>query len=458
MESFNVNIDNDERLMRMVAEETTKLVIERNFSCAATLNKEQRFAYNTIMEKVQDESSGNFFIDGSSGTGKTFLYRALLAGVRCRHFVVLATASSGVAASLLPEGRTAHSRFKISLETVGEVNCSISKQSALGTLLKMCRLIIWDEAPMVNRCIVESLDKMLRDITDCNLPFGGKVIVLEGDFKQIPPVVLKGNKEDIIKASMIYSYLWPSFVHLALVENMRAKSDPIFCEYLLRIRGGTEEEHTCNYTYADHLYMMVNRVILTPTNECVDYINGLLLEQIPDQSFTYYSFDEAIEKLEQSLQEDFLNTLTPNGIPPHELKLKMNCPVMLLRNINPSEGLCNGTSLACRKFERNVILAEITTGEYRRKQYMDIQIYVKKVKEMLVHRKIIGAHSFQKLVTYGKPSFQVFRFKDNLLEMIYTSGCLVCFMGARYHQLLLQALLINLVFIFVFYLDLFSSK
>ncbi|XP_022870378.1 ATP-dependent DNA helicase PIF4-like, partial [Olea europaea var. sylvestris] len=138
---------------------------------------------------------------------KDFLYRALLAGVRCRHFIALATASSGVAASLLPGGRTAHSRFKIPLEMVGEVNCSISKQLALGTLLKMCRLIIWDETPMVNRCAVESVDKMLRDIIDCNLPFGGKLIVLGGDFRPILPVVPKGNKEDILKASMIYSYL-----------------------------------------------------------------------------------------------------------------------------------------------------------------------------------------------------------------------------------------------------------
>ncbi|CAA3032603.1 ATP-dependent DNA helicase PIF1-like, partial [Olea europaea subsp. europaea] len=84
---------NDERLMRMITEETTKLAIERNFSCAATLNKEQQFAYNTIMKKVQDESSEIVFIDGP------------------------ATASSGVAASLLPEGRTAHLKFKIPLET-----------------------------------------------------------------------------------------------------------------------------------------------------------------------------------------------------------------------------------------------------------------------------------------------------------------------------------------------------
>ncbi|XP_022873770.1 uncharacterized protein LOC111392630 [Olea europaea var. sylvestris] len=71
-----------------------------------------------------------------------------------------------------------------------------------------------------------------------------------------------------------------------------------------------------------------------------------------------------MDKSEQGLQEDFLNPLTSNGIPPHEFKLKINCPVMLLRNINHSEGLYNGTRLTCRKFEKNVIVAEITAGEY----------------------------------------------------------------------------------------------
>ncbi|KAM6582635.1 hypothetical protein CsatB_009637 [Cannabis sativa] len=66
--------------------------------------------------------------------------------------------------------------------------------------------------------------------------------------------------------------------------------------------------------------------------------------------------------------EDFLNTLTPNGLPPHELQLKRNCPIMLLRNINPSDGLCNGTCLICRAFEPNVIDAEIAVGHHRGKR------------------------------------------------------------------------------------------
>jgi hypothetical protein len=56
-----------------------------------------------------------FFIDGLGGTGKTFLYRAVMANLRSRGQIVLATASSGIAATLLPGGRTTHSRFKLTI-------------------------------------------------------------------------------------------------------------------------------------------------------------------------------------------------------------------------------------------------------------------------------------------------------------------------------------------------------
>jgi hypothetical protein len=394
MVPFNININENDKLKRMVDDETTNLNINEDCIYETNLNYKQQIAYNIIIERVATGSGGAFFIDGPGGTGKTYLYKALLHNVRSQNLIALATASSGVAASLLPGGRTARSRFKIPLEIVGEISCSVSKQSALGILLKMCKLIIWDEAPMVNRGAIEAVDKMLKDVNDSNLLFGGKVMVLGGDFRQVLPVVSKGKKEDIIHASLVFSYLWPLLTHLQLVENMRAKFDPTFCDYLLRIGNGTEQQHSCNCIqlpneiiipfqdemtslkllihnvfpniekYADNLHTMTNRVILTPRNDCVDHINKILLEQIPGEIFTYYSFDEAIDQSEHNLQEDFLNSLTSNGIPPHELNLKVNCPVILLRNINPSEGLCNGTRLTCRTFKKNVILAEITYGEY----------------------------------------------------------------------------------------------
>lgn len=83
---------------------------------ASKLNTDKLKAYNEILEAVTQNTSTSFFIDGPGGTGKTFLYRALLATIRSAKKIALATATSGVVASILPNGRTAHSRFKIPLE------------------------------------------------------------------------------------------------------------------------------------------------------------------------------------------------------------------------------------------------------------------------------------------------------------------------------------------------------
>jgi hypothetical protein len=64
-----------------------------------------------------------FFVDGPAGTGKTFVYRMLLASVRSRGGIALAVASSGIAALLLPGGRTAHSRLKLPLNPEASSTC-----------------------------------------------------------------------------------------------------------------------------------------------------------------------------------------------------------------------------------------------------------------------------------------------------------------------------------------------
>uniref|UniRef100_A0A3Q7EUY3 ATP-dependent DNA helicase n=1 Tax=Solanum lycopersicum TaxID=4081 RepID=A0A3Q7EUY3_SOLLC len=83
--------------------------------------------------------------DGPGGTGKSFLYRDLLATVRYRGFIALETTSSGVAASLLPGDRTAYSRFKIPINVEGKFSCNISKQSSLASLIRDAKIIVWDE-------------------------------------------------------------------------------------------------------------------------------------------------------------------------------------------------------------------------------------------------------------------------------------------------------------------------
>ncbi|KAL7204448.1 hypothetical protein ACSBR2_017508 [Camellia fascicularis] len=65
------------------------------------------------MEVVECNTSAIFFVDGLGGTGKTYLYLALLALVRSQGQISIATITFGTAATLLLVGRIAHSRFKI---------------------------------------------------------------------------------------------------------------------------------------------------------------------------------------------------------------------------------------------------------------------------------------------------------------------------------------------------------
>uniref|UniRef100_A0A453QN98 ATP-dependent DNA helicase n=1 Tax=Aegilops tauschii subsp. strangulata TaxID=200361 RepID=A0A453QN98_AEGTS len=100
---------------------------------ASSLNLEQRVAYNEILASVERGDGGVFFVDGPGGTGKTFLYRALLAKVRSKGNIAIATATSGVAASIMPGGRTAQSRFKIPLSCDDGASCTFTKQRLIMT-------------------------------------------------------------------------------------------------------------------------------------------------------------------------------------------------------------------------------------------------------------------------------------------------------------------------------------
>ena len=149
-----------------------------------------------------------FFVDGPGGTGKTYLYRALLARIRSMDRIAIATATSGIAASIMPGGRTTHSRFKILIKIEDNSMCNFTKQSGTAALLGEASLIIWDEVAMTQRQAVETLDRSLQDIIECDLPFGGKVIVFGGDFRQVLSVVPRGTRAQICDTTLFRSYIW----------------------------------------------------------------------------------------------------------------------------------------------------------------------------------------------------------------------------------------------------------
>ncbi|GAA0158151.1 DNA helicase [Lithospermum erythrorhizon] len=112
---------------------------------------------------------------------------------------------------------------------------------------------------------------------------------------------------------------------------------------------------------------MMQRVILCPKNDFVDDINSNLIKRISGEERIYISDDRAKNAFDQGDYVDYLNSLEPRGLPQHKLVLKINCPVILLRNINHVEGLCNGTRLICKQLTPNVVGVVIATGQFKGK-------------------------------------------------------------------------------------------
>ena len=82
----------------------------------------------------------------------------------------------------------------------------------------------------------------------------------------------------------------------------------------------------------------------------------------PGESEIVRSYDKIIKDAQQaSFPMEFLNTLNITGLPPHLLNLKIGLPVILIRNVNPACGLCNGTRLI--SIRSRIIEVEIAAGE-----------------------------------------------------------------------------------------------
>ena len=93
------------------------------------LTLDQRTAYDAILQLARDETGSIVFLDAPGGTGKTFLLNLLLAKIRLQGDIAIAVASSGIAATLLSGGKTAHSTFKLllNLHNTDRPTCNIKR-------------------------------------------------------------------------------------------------------------------------------------------------------------------------------------------------------------------------------------------------------------------------------------------------------------------------------------------
>ncbi|XP_076911318.1 ATP-dependent DNA helicase PIF1-like [Bidens hawaiensis] len=261
-----------------------------------SLTDEQRDVYNQIMDAVDQKRGGIFFVYGYGGTRKTFLWKTLSASIRSKHKIVFSVASSGIASLLLEGGRTAHSRFLIPKNLTEDSTCSIKRNLDICKLINKTDLIIWDEAPMIHKHAFKALYRTVKDVlkdgncSNCQHPFGDKVIVFGGDFRQILPVVQNGSHSDIVNASLSSSHIWTQCKVLRLTKNMRLTvgcqssnlEDTIrFAEWLLELgegKLGGDNDGNAIIEIPDDLSI---RYSSDPLSDLIDFVYPRLLEKFP---------------------------------------------------------------------------------------------------------------------------------------------------------------------------------
>ncbi|XP_046976299.1 ATP-dependent DNA helicase pif1-like [Vanessa cardui] len=363
------------------------------------LNQQQRIAYDTLIEAVNSGSGGIYFLDAPGGTGKTFLISLLLARIRSRNDVALALASSGIAATLLEGGRTAHSALKLPLnmQITETPICNIAKNSAMAKILQVCKLIVWDECTMAHKRSLEALDRTLKDLRDNQNIFGGAMILLSGDFRQTLPVIPRSTVADELNACLKSSNLWQYVKTLHLTTNMRVflqqdETANVFAKQLLDIGNNKVAVDTstgfitlptdfCHITdskveliqrvfpdiaqkFNNHNWLG-ERAILAAKNKDVEDLNATIQNFLPGQLVSFKSVDTVMNQDDVvNYPTEFLNSLELPGLPPHNLQLKVGSVVIMLRNINQPR-LCNGTRLAVKRLMNNVIEATIIKGKYK---------------------------------------------------------------------------------------------
>lgn len=223
---------------------------------------------------------------------------------------------------------------------------NIKPGSAKAKELARIDVFLMDEAPMQPKYGLNNMDQLLRSIGNPNLTFGGKIMVLGGDFRQCLPVQPRANRSELVDLSIKKSNLWHHFHFFSLTENMRVDPEQRdFAEYLLKIGNGElpvntmdevelPEDIMSNGNLIDEVFGdclannryedMKDRAILAPLNKDINKINDEIIKKLPGEYKVYKSYDSVKDEPEGALQftSEFLNSVEMADLPPHELKLK----------------------------------------------------------------------------------------------------------------------------------------
>ena len=291
-------------------------------------------------------SGKNVFLTGEAGTGKSTILRKFRE--QCRKECVF-LAPTGIAA-INVAGSTLHSFFMLKPGLLTEDSLEDINNKSKKALIRKTGVIVIDEISMVRSDIFNAIDLRLRYLADFrhkDKPFGGKQIILVGDFFQLPPVVKNGIEEEYLLRELggVYAFqtpLWQKagFKNVFLKTVHRQQNDNLFLSILNHLRHGDLE---------------TNDISLPDTTEPVNVLEALTRSCVNQPELEYDPVNLCTTNREaQTLNayhkgrisgENFIFKATVSGkfqerdYPTSAiLELKIGARVMLLNNKRTPDG------------------------------------------------------------------------------------------------------------------------
>ena len=351
--------------------------------------------------KVHDaiKQGKNVFVTGGAGTGKSYILQNLVKVIPFLSGNI--TSTTGISAINI-NGVTIHSwigigridfnykkpytqaeREKEITQQAIRLAKKISRKNKLkyGEILS-CKILAIDEISMLSDDLFNLFDKVLKILRKNNAPFGGIQIVLIGDFCQLPPVIkdnFNENNQHFVFNSKLWKELDLTTINLTTIH--RQEKDKKFAEILNNLRYGENVEDAKTYlqsceVYSDKLDFLLH---IYPTNKQVSARNMKFLNKIEAEEYSFNSEDyiaqieytedgRILSKIRNANLEDIQYT-DKSGIisdriesdtkAKRQLKLKVGCRVMLIKNINVNKGFANGSMGTIKEIFDDTIIIDI---------------------------------------------------------------------------------------------------